>query len=202
MRWNVPILPALYLALAVVAGSRAGAQDLPDQAKPGAGPRAGWNPPRPIDPQKLEELLKHWEKNSANLQRLDVKMTRTDRSPAWGEDDRFEGRAMFKVPNLAWLDFQKWKEVEDPATKAKKNQLVPYERIICTGTEVWQYRADTGQIFIYPLEKNVQQRTSRGRPASLSVQFQGGRRQEALRHDARGRERERLLDQDHPQIGD
>ena len=102
MRRNVPILPALFLALAVVAASRAGAQNLPEQARPEpcAGPRARFrtHPPAPIDPQKLEELLKLWEKNSANLKSLDVKMTRTDRSPAWGEDDRYEGRAMFKSP--------------------------------------------------------------------------------------------------------
>jgi len=173
MRWNVPILPALFLALAVFAGSRAGAQNLPEQAKPAPAPGRGLvrNPPAPIDPQKLEELLEHWEKNSANLKRLDVKMTRTDRSPAWGEDDRYEGRAMFKVPNLAWLDFQKWKEVEDPATKVKKNQLVPHERIICTGTEVWQYRCDTGQIFIYPLEKDVQQRALEEGPLPFLFNF-------------------------------
>ena len=175
MRRNVPILPALFVALAVVPASRAGAQNPPEQAKPNSSPAPAQgqvrNPPAPIDPQKLEELLKHWEKNSANLQRLDVKMTRTDRSPAWGEDDRYEGRAMFKVPNLAWLDFQKWKEVDDPATKAKKNQLVPHERIICTGTEVWQYRCDTAQIFIYPLEKDVQQRALEEGPLPFLFNF-------------------------------
>ena len=98
-------------------------------------------------------------------------MTRTDRSPAWGEDDHYEGRAMFKVPNLAWLDFQKEKEVVDPATKAKKKKLVPHERIICTGTEVWQYRCDTSQIFIYPLEKDVQQRALEEGPLPFLFNF-------------------------------
>ena len=125
-----------------------------------AGRGQGQNPPAPapIDPRRLEDLLDLWEKNSANLKSLDVKMTRTDRSPAWGEDDHYEGRAMFKIPNRAWLHFDKEKEVVNPANKAKEKKFVPYERIICTGTEVWQYRCDTNQIFIYPLEKDVQQR--------------------------------------------
>ena len=49
MRRNVPILPALFLALAVVAASRAGAQNLPEQAKPNpaAGPGPGSKSARP-----------------------------------------------------------------------------------------------------------------------------------------------------------
>ena len=34
----------------------------------------------------------------------------------------------------------------------------PYERIICTGKEVWQYRSDTQQIFIFPLGKDEQKK--------------------------------------------
>jgi TIGR03009 family protein len=173
MRRSVSILPALVIVLAGLAASRAGAQNVPDPAKPNPAPARVQvrNPPAPIDPQRLADLLNLWEQNSGNLKSLDVRMTRTDRSPAWGEDDHYEGRAMFKVPNLAWLDFQKQREVADPATKAKTKKLFAYERIICTGTEVWQYRCDTSQIFIYPLEKDVQQRALEEGPLPFLFNF-------------------------------
>src|SRR5262249_57909701 len=100
-----------------------------------------------------------------------VKMKRTDRSPAWDEDDHYEGRAMFKAPNLAWLDFAKEKEVKDSKTGARSMKFVPHERIVCTGTEVWQYRCDTSQIFIYPLEKDVQQRALEEGPLPFLFNF-------------------------------
>ncbi|MFO0910916.1 MAG: outer-membrane lipoprotein carrier protein LolA [Isosphaeraceae bacterium] len=81
-----------------------------------------------------------------------MSISRLDRSPAWG-DDQYEGRAILMSPNYAWLDFQK---VTQDSQKGKK--LIPHERIICTGVEVWQYRSDTRQIFIFPLEKQAQQR--------------------------------------------
>ena len=46
-----------------------------------------------------------------------------------------------------------------------------HERIICTGTEVWQYRCDTNQIFIYPLEKDVQQRALEEGPLPFLFNF-------------------------------
>src|SRR5262249_45345747 len=106
VRWIVSRLPVLIVALASVAGSELRAQEPPQQARPQPAPIR-----QPIDPQKLDDLLKTWEANSARLRTLDVRMARTDRSPAWDEDDHYEGRAMFKSPNLAWLDFQKEKEI-------------------------------------------------------------------------------------------
>ena len=35
---------------------------------------------------------------------------------------------------------------------------VPFERIVCTGPEVWHYRFDKTQIFIYPLDQDAQRR--------------------------------------------
>jgi TIGR03009 family protein len=180
MRWIVPRRCALVLIVALVVASWAWAQD------PGAAPKAQPQPapapgagaqaqplPATIDPERLEELLNTWEKNSARLSTLDVRMTRTDRSPAWDEDDHYEGRAMFKTPNKAWLDFRKEKEtvVKDPNTGAKKKEFVPHERIVCTGTEVWQYRCNTSQIFIYPLEKEVQQRALEEGPLPFLFNF-------------------------------
>jgi TIGR03009 family protein len=164
MRGIVPCLATWTVALATVAASSpcAWAQEPAQEARP---------QPAPIDPKNLETLLKVWEMNSANLKTLDVRMTRTDRSPAWDEDEHYEGRAMFKTPNRAWLDFQKEKEVKDPKTAVKSLKLAAYERIVCTGTEVWQYRCDTNQIFIYPLEKDVQQRALEEGPLPFLFNF-------------------------------
>lgn len=135
------------LALSAV-GGRAFAQEA---GKAGAG---AVRPPANVpDPARMKRLLAVWEQRSALLKTLDVRITRVDKSPAWG-DERYEGRAILMSPNLAWLDFQKVSH--DDATN--KDKLVPYERIVCTGAEVWQYRSDTRQIFIFPLEKENQKR--------------------------------------------
>jgi TIGR03009 family protein len=174
MRRSVPRLPILVAALATVVAPCAWAQNPAQPARPQpapAGGAQGQNVPAPIDPKNLETLLTTWEMNSARLRTLDVRMTRTDRSPAWDEDDHYEGRAMFKTPNLAWLDFQKEKEIKDPKTGAKSLKFLPHERIVCTGIEVWQYRCETSQIFIYPLEKDVQQRALEEGPLPFLFNF-------------------------------
>jgi TIGR03009 family protein len=110
--------------------------------------------PAPPDPAKMKQLLKVWEQRSAKLKTLDVTIDRVDNSPAWGKEV-FKGRAILKSPNLAFLDFKKLTQSEaDP----RKKELKDYEQIRCTGTEVWQYRADTMQIFIFSLGKENQKR--------------------------------------------
>jgi len=173
MRRNVPSHLALVGALAVAAASCVFAQDAREPAGrgPAPAPQPAAERPALINSEKLEELLAHWERNSANLKTLDVEMTRTDRSPAWGDDDHYEGRAMFKSPNRAFLDFKKEKEVVDPKTGKKAKAFQPHERIVCTGTEVWQYRCDNAQIFIYPLERDAQQRALEEGPLPFLFNF-------------------------------
>jgi TIGR03009 family protein len=110
-------------------------------------------------------LLKQWEKQSSLLKTLDVTILRIDDTPAWGDLEYYEGRALFKSPNLAFINFEKIKQdenkkpIKDPNNKDPKKPkylTTPYERIICTGNEVWQYRSDTQQVFIFPLEKDEQ----------------------------------------------
>jgi TIGR03009 family protein len=107
----------------------------------------------------MEWLLKKWEHQSSLLKTLDVTILRVDQNPAWDELEYYEGRALFKSPNLAFIDFNKIKQdekkkpVRDPQNKDKWLST-PFERIVCTGEEVWQYKSDTQQIFIYPLGKN------------------------------------------------
>jgi TIGR03009 family protein len=113
-----------------------------------------------VDPAKMDWLLEQWEKQSARLKTLDVTIFRVDDTPTWNEIEYYEGRALFQSPNLAFIDFHKIQQDEnkrplkDP--KTGKYLSTPYERIVCTGAEVWQYRSDTQQIFIFPLEKDEQ----------------------------------------------
>ncbi|MGE3819598.1 MAG: outer-membrane lipoprotein carrier protein LolA [Isosphaeraceae bacterium] len=102
------------------------------------------------DPMK--PLLRAWEKQSARLDTLDVEIRRVDKSEAWG-DEEYVGRAILQRPNLALLDFQK---VEMDANN--KRVVKPHERIVCTGTEIWQYSSGAKQIFIFPLERQAQKR--------------------------------------------
>jgi TIGR03009 family protein len=133
----------------------------------GAAPRQARAPARLVDPadanpanaQKMAGLLKKWEHQSSLLKTLDVRILRVDQNPAWDELEYYDGRALFKSPNLAFIDFNKIKQdekkkpVRDPQNKDKWLST-PFERIVCTGEEVWQYKSDTQQIFIFPLGKN------------------------------------------------
>jgi len=123
--------------------------------------------PAPMDMQRLLVL---WEKQSAKLQTLEVSIYRTDKNPAWGDEEHYLGHAAFKSPQLAYLDFRKVKlELQpDPKDKKKKvlvplkkdNKIVstPHETIVCTGLEVWHYRYEVKQILIYPLDKDQRKR--------------------------------------------
>ncbi len=158
---------ALVFSLAAFSlATRAGAQNPnpPAPARPVA-PNHAARPP--ADPAKMAALLAHWEQNSDRLKSLDVMMTRTDNSPAWPEPESYKGRALLKSPNLAFLDFQK--EEADPNTG--KKVFAQDERIICTGNEVWQYKARTKQIFIYPLEKDEKQRALEEGPLPFLFNF-------------------------------
>ena len=111
----------------------------------------------------MDRLLELWEQKSTELTSLDVKILRIDRNPAWDQVEYYDGRALFKSPNLAFIDFNKIKQddrnnpIADPRNKGQWLST-PFERIVCTGQEVWQYKSDTQQIFIFPLGKNEKQK--------------------------------------------
>ncbi len=119
--------------------------------------------------QQMDDLLIKWEKQSAKLKSLDVKFKRVDHSPAWGDNELYEGRAMLQSPNLAWLDFKKVGVDEH-----NKPKLVPHERIVCTGKEVWQFNSPTRQIFIFPLERGQQQRALEEGPLPFLFNMKAG----------------------------
>ncbi len=78
----------------------------------------------------------------------------------------FEGRAMFKSPNLAYLDFSKIEMAPNakgqmvPVINPKNNKRVTTrtETIVCGQNEVWQYLHEGRQIIIFPLAKGERQR--------------------------------------------
>ncbi len=100
--------------------------------------------------KRMDQLLATWEQRSAQVKELDAEFTRKDHSPAWQENTEYKGRALLKSPDLAYLDFLKF----DPAEK-KHNH---YERIICTGKEVYHYQTASRQIFIFPLSAEERSR--------------------------------------------
>ena len=163
MRGMVLMVSALIVLAGAVATSYGQA---PEGRDGGAG--AGADPGEAADAKqaRLEFLLGQWAKQSSRLQSLDITLKRTDKSPAWGQDELYEGRALFRSPNRAWLDFKK--VVVD---EKKQEKSVPHERIICTGQEVWQYRSDTWQIFIYPLDRKVQKRALEEGPLPFLFNF-------------------------------
>jgi TIGR03009 family protein len=128
---------------------------------------------KPADGERMARALALWEEQSARLKTLDVTLERVDKNPAWGDDEHYIGRALLKSPDLAWLDFQKvaYRDGKPVLNKQGKPVVTPYERIICTGQDVWQYRSDTRQIFVYPLEKQARKRALEEGPLPFLFNF-------------------------------
>ena len=119
----------------------------------------------------MNNLLDAWEARSQKVTSIDVGFERTDKlGKAWG-DVYYQGRAMLKSPDLACLEFRKYKVDNDgkPIYKLDKNgkplrpaepelEVEPDERIVCTGREVLQYKWDEKVIYVWPLEKEVRQK--------------------------------------------
>lgn len=153
MRRNVFAIAAL--AALVLPWGHAQAQTARTKQQPAPAPAAGSPPAQTPSAeemaQKMERLLQLWEGQSSRLKTLDVKIKRTDKAPAWGAEE-YEGRAILKAPNLAYLHFDKI--VEENGKKSR----VRAEQIRCTGEEVWQYKFDTEQIFVFPLDREQRKR--------------------------------------------
>jgi TIGR03009 family protein len=177
MRWRNPIITVQFLATCVLAGTTSFGQDpgqerqAPPQQAEAA--RAG---AAPANPEQMEWILKQWEHQSSLLKSLDVRLLRIDDTPAWGDREYYEGRALFQAPNLALIDFNKvtLDENKKPVKDAKGNFVSsPFERIVCTGDEVWQYRSDSQQIFIFPLQKDQQKKAIEEGPLPFLFNMRG-----------------------------
>ncbi|WP_435015313.1 outer-membrane lipoprotein carrier protein LolA [Tundrisphaera sp. TA3] len=171
---------AWILALAAVAGAvaPASAQQAPPArpARPqpaagaGSGVRVAPAPTAKPDPvteklaqqaaaklrQEMDQILVAWEKQSSQVKSLSVDFKRIDKSAAWGEEE-FTGQAVLQSPDLACLNFKK--RTNPDAGPDAKPIYEDDERIVSTGSEVLQYKWDTMQIYVYPLDKQAQQKT-------------------------------------------
>ncbi len=134
-------------------GARA-AQPAPNQAQPANGPA------------EMNRLLRAWEVQSSKLKTLDLRIYRIDKDFKWRDELHYEGRAVFKSPNLAYLDFWRLKVAPDakrklaPVIDPKTNKRVKThtQTIVCGQNDVWQYLYEEKQIYLYPLAKGQRQR--------------------------------------------
>ena len=106
--------------------------------------------------QDMDQILDAWEKKSALVKSLSVDFKRVDKSAAWGEEE-YTGQAMLQSPDLACLHFKKRSNPD--AGPGVAPTFENDERIVSNGSEVLQYKWDTKQIYIYPLDKQAQQKT-------------------------------------------
>lgn len=175
MRLWSPLIALVAVGTAQVQGQEpAAGRATPPAAQAGRTPQRVQAPtqgkaqPQPArDPAKMKWLLQKWEGQSAKLKSLDVRIYRVDLDFRWKDEVHFEGRAVFKNPDLAYLDFSRLK-----LAKNAKGQLVPMpdpknpkahlktrvETIVCNQNAVWQYLYEGKQIFIFPLAKGQRQR--------------------------------------------
>jgi TIGR03009 family protein len=171
MRPIVWIVSFLAVATWLISVSPTAAQDgEPKAAAPTAGAAKAKVAAPDIDPtgQRMEQLLRLWAKQSTRLKTLDVKIKREDKAADhWGDVVRYEGRAMFKTPNRAFIDFQKVGEGKDRA-----KTLVPHERIICTGTEIWDFLSLEKQVFVFQIDKKDRERALEEGPLPFLFNFQ------------------------------
>jgi TIGR03009 family protein len=124
---------------------------VPAAAAPAA-PAPAQAPPAPIiDPARMDQVLNAWAKKTQSTDSLYAKFIREDYADDWQTKTRYSGSAFVKRPNLAYLNFDKLPD--DPAGKP-----VPNERIICTGTDVYQFLTETKQVHVYPLPPEERQR--------------------------------------------
>ncbi|MGP0066870.1 MAG: outer membrane lipoprotein-sorting protein [Isosphaeraceae bacterium] len=158
---------AAYASSFVAAFPQEGADARAPAARPGA--QAGRGQPQAAAPKKIEvdELLRLWERQSEKLKTLDVWIYRIDKNIAWDEETHYQGRAVFKNPQLAYLDFKKINTKRDAKGKLvplpdpkdpKKRATTPQETIVCGANEIWQYLHPVKQIFVFPLAKEQRQR--------------------------------------------
>jgi len=166
--------------LILVLGSSVGAQGTTPAARNANPPASAKTQAATVDPKaekarleteaanrlEMDRVLAEWENRSKQIKSLDVLFDRIDRSPGWG-DQHYQGRAMLQSPDLACLQFQKYKLDGDRKriyTKNKDGKVVaqmepePFERIVCTGKEVLQYSWDDRKIFVFPLDKQARQK--------------------------------------------
>jgi TIGR03009 family protein len=196
--WISPFIALFSAVWPLAAAQEAGNARQPAQRRQ---PAAEPQPPSMTMPQ----LLADWEGQSKKLETLELAIYRIDKDPQWGDEEHYLGRAAFKNPQLAFLDFRKVKMEEQPDPKDKKkkktvplkknNQIVsvPFETIVCTGQEVWQYRYDVKQIFIFPLDKDQRKRALEEGPLPFLFNMRAADAQQRYKMELRGQYEKQYL---------
>jgi TIGR03009 family protein len=164
-------------------------------------------------PGAMDELLSQWEAQSAKLVTLEVDIYRTDKDQAWGDESQFSGHAAFKSPDLAYVDYKKVKLLSQPDPKNKnQTKFVPakaqdgnllatsFETILCTGTEVWHYRYDVKQVFIWPLGKDARKKALDEGPLPFLFRMRSGDAKQRYNMTLRGQDERTSLVEIHPRI--
>src|SRR5580693_1329537 len=113
--WISPFIALFSAVWPLAAAQDAGNQRQPAQRRQ---PAAEPQPPSMTMPQ----LLADWEGQSKKLETLELAIYRIDKDPQWGDEEHYLGRAAFKNPQLAFLDFRKVKMEEQPDPKDKKKK--------------------------------------------------------------------------------
>jgi TIGR03009 family protein len=166
-------------------------------------------------PADMDAVLRDWEEQSAKLQTLEVDIYRTDQDRAWGDEAQFSGHAAFKSPDLAFVDYKKvkLKPQPNPNPKAKNRQefvaekgkdgkpiATPFETILCTGTEVWHYRYDVKQVFIWPLGKDARKKALDEGPLPFLFRMRSGDAKQRYDMVLRGQDQKLSLVEIHPRM--
>jgi TIGR03009 family protein len=192
-----------FVALLSVGYALAGAQESKNAGEPAQRQQPAANPQPPA--MNMQQLLADWEGQSKKLQTLELAIYRIDKDSQWGDEEHYLGRAAFKNPQLAFLDFRKVKMQEQPDPKdKKKKQLVPlmknkqivsvpFETIVCTGQEVWQYRYDVKQIYIFPLDKDQRKRALEEGPLPFLFNMRAADAQQRYKMTLKGEDQEKYL---------
>jgi TIGR03009 family protein len=203
--WILPLVTLLSMGLPL-----AHAQNGRDAGQPVQSPRPAADPQPPS--MTMSQLLADWEGQSAKLNTLELAIYRIDKDAQWGDEEHYLGRAAFKNPQLAFLDFRKVKmqEQADPKDKTKKqfvplkknNQIVsiPFETIVCTGEEVWQYRYDVKQIFIFPLDKDQRKRALDQGPLPFLFNMKAADAQQRYKMTLKGQDKTTYLVEINPRL--
>ena len=138
-------------------------------------------------PGAMDEVLSQWEIQSKKLTSLEVDIQRTDIDRAWGDEALFSGHAAFQSPDLAFVDYRKIKGRMQADPKVKNKEIfvaetakdgkrieMPFETIVCTGKEVWQYRFDVKQVYIFPLDKDARRKALDEGPLPFLFRMRAG----------------------------
>lgn len=156
---NLATAWAMFVLACVALGQQAERGSAPARGNTAVGdappaPAAAEGAPAQPDParvERMETLLARWEQVCAQNETLYSRFTRTDRSPAWPEPKVFEGQALLRKPNLACLDFQE--------VVADKPKPIFNQRIVCSGSRVYQFLGPTKQVFVYLLAEDERRRS-------------------------------------------